>query len=96
MSLIDCSLEVSRVKKIADGLIDIISDGYKSPVDYEYCRPYCFETPIEMISDLNDFWDRINRPQMKEFTREITMDAFKQKDIYSDKEIIVQNYNYEF
>ena len=84
MSSIDNSREIKKIKEIADQIHTdnntdgVITEGPSGVTDY--ISDYNFDTPIELTSKLNSYWDRLGKKRMKAFTSVITIAAFKNKD----------------
>lgn len=55
---------------------------------------YDFNTPLELKDSLNDFWDEIEKPYMKDFILPVTVAAFKNRD--ESGQIEVSPFNYQF
>ena len=100
MSSIDNSREIEKIKEIADRIhTDNSMDGTlsKGPSCVtDYISDYHFDTPVELITMLNSFWDKQGKEYMKAFTTVITVAAFKNKDVQENNYKEISPFIYEF
>ena len=100
MSSTDDSREIEKIKEIADQIhADNYMNGFiiESPSGVtDYISDYRFDTPIELTTKLNSYWDKLGKECMKAFTPVITVAAFKNKDTQEDNYKDISPLIYEF
>lgn len=100
MSSTDNSREIEKIKEIADQIhVDneingVFIEGPSSVTDY--ISDYHFDTPIELSTKLDSYWDKLGKEYMKAFTPAITVAAFKNKDGQEDNYKEISPLIYEF
>ncbi len=89
----------SELKAIVDAANEIHDNigQYKKIIGVvSYISDYGFESPRELIEQLEKFWDRIEKPYMKQFVRPIVAGVFKHKGVMDEQAVEILPYIYEF
>lgn len=85
MSLTNYDQEIFKIKEIADKLNCKIGKEQGGSIDEikDYFMEYNFDTLMELKAIMDNYWEHLNKPYMKEFSSVVAVGAFKNSELHN-------------